>query len=51
VGKSVPLTDATLAEADAVMIVTDHTAVDYAMVRRASRAVVDTRHVLARIPA
>jgi len=49
--ESVALTEAAVQAADCVVIVTDHTAVDYAMVRRASRAVVDTRHVLARIPA
>jgi UDP-N-acetyl-D-glucosamine dehydrogenase len=47
VGKSVPLTDATLAEADAVMIVTDHTAVDYARVMRLAKIVVDTRNATA----
>jgi UDP-N-acetyl-D-glucosamine dehydrogenase len=47
VGKSVPLTDAALAEADAVMIVTDHTAVDYARVMRLAKIVVDTRNATA----
>ena len=45
--RSVPSLDASvLGRADLVMIVTDHTEVDYAMVKRASRLVVDTRHAL-----
>ncbi|MGH7657934.1 MAG: nucleotide sugar dehydrogenase [Gemmatimonadales bacterium] len=44
---SVPLTAESVAAADCVMIVTDHKAVDYAMVKANARAVVDTRHVLA----
>jgi len=45
---SVPLTPETLAGADCVIVVTDHSAVDYRLVARHARAVVDTRHVLAR---
>ncbi len=45
---SVPLTEATLQEADAVLIVTDHQAIDWGMVRRLAPVVVDTRHVLAK---
>jgi UDP-N-acetyl-D-glucosamine dehydrogenase len=45
---SVPLTAETLAGADCVIVVTDHSAVDYELVARHARAVVDTRHVLAR---
>jgi len=44
---SVPLTDEALASADAVVIVTDHTNVDYARVARLSQAVVDARHTVA----
>jgi UDP-N-acetyl-D-glucosamine dehydrogenase len=43
---SAPLTAATLRSADCVIIVTDHRAVDYGLVAREARAVVDTRHVL-----
>jgi UDP-N-acetyl-D-glucosamine dehydrogenase len=43
---SVPLTAETLKQSDCVIIVTDHAAVDYKLVARHSRAVVDTRHVL-----
>jgi UDP-N-acetyl-D-glucosamine dehydrogenase len=43
---SVPLTDASLSEADVVVIVTDHTSVDYARVGRLARLVVDTRGVM-----
>ncbi len=46
--RSVPLTHAQLAAADCVIIVTDHSAVDYALVARHARRVVDTRHVLPR---
>lgn len=46
---SVPLTDATLQGADAVLIVTDHDAVDYALVGRHARLVVDTRNAMGRV--
>jgi UDP-N-acetyl-D-glucosamine dehydrogenase len=45
---SVPLTADTLRGADCVMIVTDHSDVDYPLVTRSARATVDTRHVLPR---
>jgi UDP-N-acetyl-D-glucosamine dehydrogenase len=45
---SVPLTPEALQGADCVIVVTDHSAVDYRLVARHARAVVDTRHVLAR---
>jgi UDP-N-acetyl-D-glucosamine dehydrogenase len=44
VGRSVELTDEVLSEADAVMIVTDHSAVDYGRVCRLARIVIDTRN-------
>jgi UDP-N-acetyl-D-glucosamine dehydrogenase len=44
---SVDLTDAALAGADAVVIVTDHTSVDYERVVEKSRILVDARHVAA----
>ena len=43
-----PLTSETLAGADCVVIVTDHSDVDYALVERCARLVVDTRNALAR---
>jgi UDP-N-acetyl-D-glucosamine dehydrogenase len=42
---SQPLTPETLGSADAVLIVTDHSAVDYALVARHARVVIDTRGV------
>ena len=45
--QSVPLSAATLAAADCTIIVTDHGSVDYALVARHARAVVDTRNALA----
>ena len=45
---SVPLTAATLEQVDCVIVVTDHSSVDYGLVARHARAVVDTRHVLPR---
>jgi UDP-N-acetyl-D-glucosamine dehydrogenase len=47
---SVPLTAETLRGADCVMIITDHNAVDYQLVKRHAKATVDTRHVLKREP-
>jgi UDP-N-acetyl-D-glucosamine dehydrogenase len=43
---SVPLTAETVKQADCVIIVTDHAAIDYKLIARQARAVVDTRHVL-----
>jgi len=43
---SVPLTKEVLAAADCVVIVTDHANVDYGLVRREARRVVDTRNAL-----
>lgn len=44
--QSVPLTAASVASYDAVVIVTDHDNVDYTMVADAARLVVDTRNTL-----
>jgi UDP-N-acetyl-D-glucosamine dehydrogenase len=43
-----PLDAATLRGADCGVIVTDHSRVDYAMIAREAKVVVDTRHVLPR---
>jgi UDP-N-acetyl-D-glucosamine dehydrogenase len=48
VGKSVPLTDATLSGADAVIIVTDHSDIDYTKVQSLAKVLVDTRAAVAR---
>jgi UDP-N-acetyl-D-mannosaminuronate dehydrogenase len=45
---SVPLTKRLLEESDCVMVVTDHSGIDYGMVREHSRLVVDTRNALRR---
>ena len=45
VGRSVPLTDGLLRESDVVVIVTDHSGVDYRRVCTLARAVIDTRNV------
>ena len=47
VGRSIDLTDEALSEADAVMIVTDHSSFDWARVCNLSRIVVDTRNACA----
>ena len=44
--RSVALDSATVAAADCVMIVTDHSALDYPMIRRHAQLVVDTRNAL-----
>jgi len=49
VHRSVALTAETLRAADVVMIITDHTGVDWSLVRREARQVVDTRNVMARV--
>jgi UDP-N-acetyl-D-glucosamine dehydrogenase len=43
---SVELTPAVVAAADCVMVVTDHTAVDYRMIKQRAKLVVDTRNAL-----
>jgi UDP-N-acetyl-D-glucosamine dehydrogenase len=43
VGKSVPLTDELLRGVDAVMIVTDHSDIDYGNVQSLAKVLVDTR--------
>ena len=45
---SVPLTPETLKASDCVMIVTDHSGIDYGMIRTHARLVVDTRNALKR---
>jgi UDP-N-acetyl-D-glucosamine dehydrogenase len=44
--KSVDLTDAVLESADAIVIVADHSSVDYSRVGRLARLVIDTRGVM-----
>ena len=46
--RSVALTPEEVSEADCTMIVTDHSGIDYEMVRAAARGLVDTRNVLGR---
>lgn len=48
--RSVPLTAERLARADCVLVVTDHAAIDWALVGRSSRLVVDTRNALVKAP-
>ncbi len=44
--RSVPLDPETVASADCIMIVTDHSSVDYSMIRRNAKLVVDTRNAM-----
>ena len=46
--RSVPLTDDLLRRSDCVIVVTDHTAIDFGSVRQHARLVVDTRNALRR---
>ena len=46
---SVPLTAEAVKASDAVMIVTDHSSLDYAMIKRHASVVVDTRNALAKV--
>jgi UDP-N-acetyl-D-glucosamine dehydrogenase len=48
VGVSVPFTDAALEAADAVMVVTDHSSIDYGRVCKNAKLVIDTRNACAR---
>jgi len=47
--RSVELTQASLAAFDAVLVATDHDAVDYATIAGTARLIVDTRNVFARL--
>ena len=47
--KSVPLTEKVLRDSDGVLIVTDHTAIDWSLIKRAAPLVVDSRNVLAKV--
>jgi UDP-N-acetyl-D-glucosamine dehydrogenase len=44
--RSVELTPEAVAAADCVMVVTDHTSVDYRMIKRTAKLVVDTRNAI-----
>jgi UDP-N-acetyl-D-glucosamine dehydrogenase len=46
--RSVELTPDVVAAADCIMIVTDHTAVDYRMIKRTAKLIVDTRNAIPR---
>ncbi|HEX9631222.1 MAG TPA: nucleotide sugar dehydrogenase [Gemmatimonadales bacterium] len=46
--ESVPLTPEAVAASDCVVIVTDHSALDWAMIRDRAPAIVDTRNVISR---
>ena len=48
VGRSVPLDDETVRGADAVIIVTDHSAIDYGRVKQLASIVIDSRNALSR---
>jgi UDP-N-acetyl-D-glucosamine dehydrogenase len=47
---SVPLSPDRLAAADCVLIVTDHSTIDWSLIGRSARLVVDTRNAMARVP-
>jgi UDP-N-acetyl-D-glucosamine dehydrogenase len=44
VGKSIALTDEAVDAADAVLVLTDHSGIDYAGIRDRARVFVDTRN-------
>jgi UDP-N-acetyl-D-glucosamine dehydrogenase len=46
---SAPLNEARLSAADCVLIVTDHAAIDWALIGRSARLIVDTRNAMARV--
>lgn len=48
--RSIALTPEAVAAADAVLIVTDHAAVDYAMLAQSARLIIDTRDAMSRVP-
>jgi UDP-N-acetyl-D-glucosamine dehydrogenase len=46
-----PLTEANVREADAAVIITNHDAIDYALLGRCARLIVDSRNAMSRVPA
>jgi UDP-N-acetyl-D-glucosamine dehydrogenase len=48
--RSVELTDEVLAESDAVVIIADHTHIDYGRVMNVAKLIVDTRGILREVP-
>ena len=48
---SVDLTREAVSGSDCILIATDHSSLDYAMIRQSARRVVDTRNALGRVPA
>lgn len=44
--KSIPLTKSNLKNADCVLILTDHSGLDYSTVAKSVKLVVDTRHAI-----
>lgn len=48
--RSAPLSDELLKSVDAALVVTDHSAVDYARIRKLTRLVIDTRGALRGLP-
>jgi UDP-N-acetyl-D-glucosamine dehydrogenase len=44
--ESQPLTEQAIADADAVLIITDHDAVDYSLIGRTAKLIVDTRNAM-----
>ena len=48
--ESVNLDQKTISESDCVLIITDHDAVDYAMIGEHAKLIVDTRNAMARVP-
>ncbi len=47
--RSLPLTEETVVSHDCVLIVTDHDSVDYELLGRSARLIVDTRNAMARV--
>src|SRR5262249_18514323 len=47
---SEPLTEPRVAAADCVLVVTTHAAVDYALLGRSARLIVDTRNAMRAVP-
>ena len=46
-----PLTEANVRDADAALIITNHDAIDYGLLGRCARLIVDSRNAMSRVPA
>ena len=48
--RSTPLTEQVIKDHDCVLIITDHTSVDYSLIGKHAQLIIDTRNAMSRVP-